>query len=362
MRRIGLLGGSFNPAHEGHRHISLLALQLLELDEIWWLVSPQNPLKPAHGMAPLPERVAGAAKLARHPRIKVTAVEGALGTRYTADTLRSLRRRFPATRFVWLMGADNLVQLRHWGGWKSIFRTAAVAVFDRPSYSLRAMASLPASRFSRARVRPNSARHLASMALPAWVFFPSPLDPLSATEIRSSRAAGQGQPDDKRAATRLQPDLLAEPSIPAPIPPQLAANATGGSEARSILDIVYKTLDDGKAEDILVIDLRGRSSVTDHWVIASGSSSRQVVALAEHVASNLKSAGHGRIPTEGTSSGDWVLIDAGDVVVHLFRPEVRRFYNLEKIWGVEPSVPAAPYGEEPVPGGVEPVADVAEAI
>src|SRR3954471_15978292 len=108
--RIGLLGGSFNPAHEGHVHLSREAIKRLDLDEVWWLVSPQNPLKPARGMAPLEERMAGAVRLAEPPRLRVTDLEARLGTRYTADTILALKRRFPATRFVWLMGADNLRQ------------------------------------------------------------------------------------------------------------------------------------------------------------------------------------------------------------------------------------------------------------
>ena len=111
--RIGLLGGSFNPAHAAHREISLTALHRLKLDQIWWLVSPQNPLKTRNGMAPLAQRLAGAQAMAAHPRIRVTAVEGRLGTRYTADTLRRLRLHYPGLRFVWLMGADNLSQIRY---------------------------------------------------------------------------------------------------------------------------------------------------------------------------------------------------------------------------------------------------------
>ena len=336
---MGLLGGSFNPAHAGHRHISLVALAALDVDEIWWLVSPQNPLKARAGMAPLAERLADAARVAAHPRIKVTALETALGTRYTADTLRQLVRRFSRTRFVWLMGADNLRQLRRWERWQQIFRLAAVAVVDRPSYSLGALASLPAVRFARARVRPRQARGLSGMPRPAWAFFRFRLEPLSATHIRQVRAqrpsAHSGPADFPGASIRLQHQPLAAAF---PVPDSDVERASDGESGLQppVLDIIRHTLDEGKAEDVIVIDLEGRSSVTDHWVIASGRSSRQVTALAEQIASALKDAGHGKPSTEGTTYGDWVLIDAGDVVVHLFRPEVRRFYNLEKIWGVEP--------------------------
>ncbi len=190
-RRIGLLGGSFNPPHRGHLHISLEALKRLDLDEVWWLVTPQNPLKPIQGMAPLEERLASARCLVRHPRIFVTDLETRLGTRYTADTLAALRRRFPRDRFVRIMGADNLAQIRHWERWDDVFRLAAVAVFDRPTYCLRALAGLAAQRFKGRRRPSRDVRRLAEAAPPVWALFRIPLDPSSATALRarSRRAA-----------------------------------------------------------------------------------------------------------------------------------------------------------------------------
>ena len=182
-----MLGGSFNPAHRGHRHISLLALKLLKLDEIWWLVSPQNPLKPVRGMAPFAERMAAARLAAGHPRIKITDLEARLGSRFTAHTLAALRRRFPRTRFVWMMGADNLRQIPHWESWTRIFALAPIAVFDRPAYSLGALGGVAAHRFAHARIGSSRARRLAEMPPPAWVFFATRLDPLSATSIRERR-------------------------------------------------------------------------------------------------------------------------------------------------------------------------------
>src|SRR5690606_10326285 len=155
--RVGLLGGSFNPAHAGHRHISLEALRRLKLDEIWWLVTPQNPLKPVCGTAPLDRRVAAARRVADHPRIRVTDIERRLGTRYTADTLAALTARFPRTRFVWLMGADNLAQIHRWRHWTRIFHTVPIAVLDRPTYSLKASGGVAARRFARYRVSPREA-------------------------------------------------------------------------------------------------------------------------------------------------------------------------------------------------------------
>lgn len=184
-RRIGLLGGSFNPAHEGHRHISLAAMKRLGLDQVWWLVSPQNPLKSSADMAALDLRVSTAQAKARHPRILVTAVEVSLGTRYTDETLRELQARFPRTRFVWLMGADNLLQVTRWRNWRQIFGRVPVAVFPRHPYSIRALGGKAARRFARNRVDAASACVLPSMEPPAWVFLDGSLHPASATSIRA---------------------------------------------------------------------------------------------------------------------------------------------------------------------------------
>lgn len=184
--RIGLLGGSFNPAHLGHRHISLMALKMLNLQEIWWLVSPQNPLKSAADMAPLKDRLDHAVRVADHPRIKVTALESLLGSRFTADSLTALHRRFPVTRFVWLMGADNLAQIHRWAHWNRIFKRTAVAVLDRPAYSAHSLASPAAHRYRRQRYMAATARQLVSAPTPAWTFLPIRLVPLSATQLRAN--------------------------------------------------------------------------------------------------------------------------------------------------------------------------------
>ena len=188
-RRIGLLGGSFNPAHQGHREISLAALALLGLDEVWWMVSPQNPLKPVAGMAPFADRVDAARKVARHPRIKVTGIEARLGTRYTADTLRKLTASCRNCRFVWLMGADNLAQIAEWKDWQQIFHLLPIAVFDRPTYTYKAMAAQAARRFQAFRRPEQAAGRLAITPPPAWTFMHHRLNPISATEIRAKRRA-----------------------------------------------------------------------------------------------------------------------------------------------------------------------------
>ena len=191
LRRIGILGGSFNPAHEGHRQISLEALKRLRLDEVWWLVSPQNPLKPQAGMAAFQKRIEGAKRVADHPRIKVSDLESRLGSTFTAETLARLARRLPRLRFVWLMGADNLAQIARWNRWTRIFQTVPIAVFDRPTYSLRALSGRAARRFARARIKESRAERLADMAPPAWVFLHTPLNAISATALRA-QGSGPG--------------------------------------------------------------------------------------------------------------------------------------------------------------------------
>src|SRR5262245_10625637 len=191
LRRIGLLGGSFNPAHDGHRDISLAALTYLDLDEVWWLVSPQNPLKPVKGMASFEERLASARAVADHPRIRVTDLEQRLGTRYTADTLRKLVTRFPSYRFVWLMGADNLAQISSWRDWTRIFHLVPIAVFDRPTYTIKALTALAARRFRRSRRREAALKTLAATPAPAWVFVHHRLNPISPAQIRAERARRQ---------------------------------------------------------------------------------------------------------------------------------------------------------------------------
>jgi nicotinate-nucleotide adenylyltransferase len=182
--RIGLLGGSFNPAHGGHLAISLDAMDALGLDEVWWLVSPGNPLKAQAGMAPLTARVESARSLARRAPIRVTAIEKDLGTRYTADTLTALTRRYPRHTFIWLMGADNLAQFDQWQNWRDIARTMAIAVIARPGYNKAAHGSVAMAWFRRF-VRPASQRKSwTSWRLPALVLLRFRPDPRSATLLR----------------------------------------------------------------------------------------------------------------------------------------------------------------------------------
>ncbi len=182
--RIGLLGGSFNPAHGGHRRISLFALKALGLDEVWWLVSPGNPLKPRAGMAPLAARLASARQHARRAPIRVTAIERELGTRYTADTLHSLAARYPKCRFIWLMGSDNLAQFHRWRAWRNIARTMPIAVIARPGYDDAAIASPAMAWLGRYRRSAARIANRAEWSAPALIQLRFDPDPRSATQLR----------------------------------------------------------------------------------------------------------------------------------------------------------------------------------
>ncbi len=185
--RIGLLGGSFNPAHAGHLHLTREALRTLRLDQVWWLVSPQNPLKASAGMAAFAGRLRGAAEAIDRAgltgRVTATDIESRLGVTHTARTLKLLRRRYPRLAFVWLMGADNLAQISRWWRWTGIFKAVRVAVFDRSPYSYKALASRAAARFAGARV---GAKTLWRRALPAWTYVAMRRHPASASAIRAA--------------------------------------------------------------------------------------------------------------------------------------------------------------------------------
>jgi nicotinate-nucleotide adenylyltransferase len=186
---VGLLGGSVNPAHAGHHHVAELALARLGLDQVWLMVSPGNPLKPPSGMAPFMERLKGAAAIGDGRRVIATSIEASLRTRYSVDTLRLLRRRFPHTRFVWIMGADILTQLPHWRRWREIVRDVPFAVLPRPGYTRRALAG-QAARCLRGGRRPAHEAAILSRARSGWVFLPAPQNANSATAIREASRQG----------------------------------------------------------------------------------------------------------------------------------------------------------------------------
>jgi nicotinate-nucleotide adenylyltransferase len=183
-QRIGIMGGSFNPPHDGHRIVAETAVKRLQLDQLWWVVTPGNPLKSNGGLPPLSQRMQAAAKFARGPRMKITGFETELGTPYTAATLAFLKQRFPGVRFVWVMGADNLASFDRWQHWRQIAATMPIAVVDRPGWRLRALSSPAASALAAARVPEARSQKLAGLKPPAWTFLTSRLSPLSSTAIR----------------------------------------------------------------------------------------------------------------------------------------------------------------------------------
>jgi nicotinate-nucleotide adenylyltransferase len=182
--RIGLYGGSFDPAHAGHRHVSLLALKRLRLDRLWWVVTPGNPLKERDGLAPACLRAEAARAVARHPRIDVTCFEEEIGARYTVDTLSYVAARCPAVRFVWIMGADSLASFHRWLGWREIAEMMPFAVVDRPGWTLRAARSRAATALTAHRIDESDACLLPGLAPPAWAFLHGPRSSLSSSDLR----------------------------------------------------------------------------------------------------------------------------------------------------------------------------------
>jgi nicotinate-nucleotide adenylyltransferase len=370
--RIGLLGGSFNPAHEGHLHVAERALAALGLDQVWLLVSPGNPLKPARGMAPFRARLASARRIADGRRVAATGIEARLGTRYTADTLALLRRRFPRVRFALLLGADNLEQLPRWRRWREIARTTPIAVLPRPGATRRALAGQAARLLGRHRRRPAALLRGAPGAHAPWCLITAPEHPASATAIRARAAAGCGRIDDREkqeAPIARTPKPLAGDQHEAPAPArrrprrpaapagastkELSAAGPDTSAARpprrrhaepdrleALVAAARASLEDDKAEDIQVLDVTGRASFTDRMVIATGLVERQLQAMATHLEEAFEKAGLKLRRDRIQASPDWVLIDAGDLVIHLFRPEARATYALERMWG-----PDSPQGE-----------------
>lgn len=196
--RIGLLGGSFNPAHAGHRLISEMALKQLKLDKVWWLVSPGNPIKSHDNLASLKDRVKLAEDISNHRQIEITSFESSLPTSYTAQTIKFLNRRYPSVNFVWLMGADNLMTFHHWQHWQDIFMSVPIAVFDRPGYRLKAMASPAAHRFASFKLSQDASASLSNAKTPAWSYLTHRLSHLSSTALRHRSSVAIGHQEKSK--------------------------------------------------------------------------------------------------------------------------------------------------------------------
>jgi nicotinate-nucleotide adenylyltransferase len=200
--RVGLFGGSFNPAHEGHAHVAETALQRLHLDRVIWLVSPQNPLKPSHETADLAQRMAGGRRFARGPQMIVSDAETRLGSQYTIDTVRALKARFPGVHFVWIMGADSLASFHRWRGWTQIMREVPVAVVSRPWIALKSRLAPTARRFARFRRPSHRAASLPGATPPAWVFLRGPMNFQSSTALRKRQSKRVEAPAPRSCAPR----------------------------------------------------------------------------------------------------------------------------------------------------------------
>ena len=208
--RIGLFGGTFDPPHQAHVAASLLALKRLELDRIWWLVTPGNPLKDTRGLAPLAERMAAARTLTRHPRIDITGFEAELGVRYSYETIAYLVARCPGVRFVWIMGADNLRSFHRWQKWREITRLVPIAVIDRLGPSLYSAAGIAGQALANARVPESAAAMIADRRPPAWVFLHGLKSPLSSTALRAVRG------NSHKSAVESDETQVVAPSSDAP--------------------------------------------------------------------------------------------------------------------------------------------------
>ena len=336
---------------------STLARRRLRLDQVWLLVSPGNPLKPQRGMAPFDRRLASARGIADGRRVIASAIEAVFGTRYTIDTLRRLLRQFPRVRFVWLMGADILEQLPRWRRWLEFVRRVPFAVLPRPGYNHRALSSRAAHRL-RARAAPGAIapRCWRTCRRPPGSFCtcrstpPRPPRSAPAKEHSHSQAAETvlARPASRRPAQEgRQADACPSPTRP---PARRARRRSPPARDRStarrsrkaepsaleqLQSVIVGSLEDDKAENIVTLDLAGKASFCDRMVIATGLADRQIAAMAEHLSEKLHQAGLKRVQVEGAGGADWVLIDAGDIVVHLFKPEARAMYALEKMWGAE---------------------------
>ena len=185
---IGLFGGSFNPPHEGHALVAEIAMRRLGLDQLWWMVTPGNPLKSRTELAPLADRIAACENLVTDPRIKITAFEQTLGVSYTANTLAKVKARNPHAHFIWVMGADNLRTFHHWQKWRLIAETFPIAVIDRPGATLAYLSSTMAQAFSHARIDEDDAGVLWKKQAPAWVFIHGPRSTLSSTALRNGNS------------------------------------------------------------------------------------------------------------------------------------------------------------------------------
>ena len=293
-KKIGILGGSFNPPHAGHLCLSVCALKRLGLDEVWWLVSPQNPMKPCNDTRPVEERLYQCKTLLQgERRIFVSDFESTFGLQLSADSARIIQKLFPETSFVWLAGSDILEELHKWERDDEFVSCLPLAIFARPGSVIPALNSPMARRLARYRyVGPSS--KLIKQKAPCWMFLSMPMSSLSSTELRLQKA-------QKPKSLHLQ-------------------------------NLIEHHLDQLRAQDVIILDIKNRSSLADSMIVATGNSTTHVKALAERLIEKGKKSGFSPLSCSGKTMGDWILIDFGDIIVHLFREEVRAYYQIEKLW------------------------------
>ncbi|WHQ47131.1 MAG: nicotinate (nicotinamide) nucleotide adenylyltransferase [Candidatus Midichloria sp.] len=302
--RVGLLGGSFNPAHSGHLHVSLKAIELLNLECVIWLVSPQNPLK-SNMWNSLDRRVLYARLIARNEkRIIVSDVEKSFPTTYTSETIKILKNTYPHVKFVWMMGADNMLQVHKWYNWKDIFESVFVAVFDREEYAEEVIASEASKCYNMIDIALEDFKK-NNLDKRHWYFFRILKSPLSSTMLREVC-----QYKDFREHEKII-DM---------------------KDIDYIKDVVLNSLGRDQADDIKVCDLTNKVDLARYLVIASGRSNRHVTSMIENLMERLKNI---NVPstTSGLEEATWVLLDAGDIIVNAFMPEYRAIYKLEELWG-----------------------------
>ncbi len=326
-RRVGLMGGSFNPPHAGHLHISREAIKRLGLDQVWWLVSPQNPMKPSDVTRPFGERFEECLALTEHDRrIVVSDFEELLDLQMSADTMQALHASFPETDFVWIMGSDILAELHEWEMAEDFVAQVPMAVFPRPGSVMAALNSVMARKLAHVRYE-GPANGFMEFDAPAWTLVPASMKDISSTRLRAERF---------EAEQRALVDM----------PRQRGGVVVGGQAPKAeervkiktpedMRDLVLSILEDNKAEDVNVVDLAGKSALADYMIIASGRAAPHVKAMSDNVQRAIKKGGRKTQNVAGQGNGDWVLLDLGDVVVHLFRPEVRDFYQLDQLWRSE---------------------------
>ncbi len=326
-RRVGLMGGSFNPPHAGHLQISRQAIKRLGLDQVWWLVSPQNPMKPSDETRPFDERFEECLALTADDRqIVVSDLEELLDLQMSADTMQALTAAFPATDFVWIMGSDILTELHEWELADDFVEQVPLAVFARPGSVVPALNSVMARKLADFRYTGPESQFMG-FAAPAWTFINAPMVDISSTRLRAERFAAE------QRALADQPRQRGGVVVGGQAPQQQEQARIDSAE--DLRDLVMAVLEDNKAEEINLVDLSGKSSIADYMIIASGRAATHVKAISDHVQRAVKKAGGKTQNVAGQGNGDWVLLDLGDVVLHLFRPEVREFYQLDQLWRPE---------------------------